>query len=269
MANANGVNSGTDTSGSARGGSEERARFEWARKQAREEREFLSHLGTYAAVIAGLFLIDLLTGGDWWFFWPALGWGIAVLIHGIQVYSGGFMGPDREARRTRELMGESRTEPKRTQSPAGARADADKAVAGLIRRGSSAVIGMRADADRIRSEEIRLQALTICGRADDILRVLTEPGRDELLAREFVDQVLGPAESLLTNYTRLSERQIASAVPALRRVETDDLPLLAKTLDDIYQRLHQDDLVSLEVASEMLSLGRSIGIQAGAERGDN
>ena len=116
--------------------------------------------------------------------------------------------------------------------------------------------------------QVREQALGVCARADSILLALSEPDRDELLAREFVEHVLTPARTLFANYVRLSDRQIASAAPALRRVETHDLPLLQRTLDDIHERLHQDDLVSLEVASEMLSLGRALSVDAGAETGE-
>ena len=41
------------------------------------------HLGSYLAVIAGLWLIWALTGADYpWPIWPMLGWGIGLLGHG-------------------------------------------------------------------------------------------------------------------------------------------------------------------------------------------
>jgi hypothetical protein len=45
------------------------------------------HLRTYAVIGATLFLIDLSTPGPWWFYWPALGWGIAVAAHWLYVKS--------------------------------------------------------------------------------------------------------------------------------------------------------------------------------------
>lgn len=268
MANADGANSGNARTGAELMGREDRARIEWAKKQAREERDFLTHLGTYAAVIFGLLVLDLLTGPSWWFYWPALGWGVGVLIHGFQVYSGKWFDPNREERRMQQLLAEREQAERRANPTSSSRAAESPGLSQLIRRGTNAVNGMRADAERIDADDVRMRAIGICDRADAILRVLAEPGRDELLAREFVEQVLGPAESLLTNYTRLSERQVARATPALRRVESQDLPLLESTLDDIHERLHQDDLVSLEVASEMLSLGRAIGVRNEAETGD-
>jgi len=33
-----------------------------------------------------LFAIDWLTGGGWWFYWPMLGWGVGLAIHGMSVF---------------------------------------------------------------------------------------------------------------------------------------------------------------------------------------
>lgn len=51
---------------------------------AARRRRFASHLITWAVVNAGLFLVDLLSGGGWWFFWPLLGWGIFVALQGLR-----------------------------------------------------------------------------------------------------------------------------------------------------------------------------------------
>ncbi|MCC6703821.1 MAG: hypothetical protein IT334_03025 [Thermomicrobiales bacterium] len=182
-------------------------------------------------------------------------------IHGFQVFTGRRFGPDREAERTEALLRGANAVPTTAESKAGV----SEGLARLIKTGNESVRSMRASAARMSTEEARNQALDVCDRADSILVALVEPRRDDLLAHEFVEQVLTPANTLFANYVRLSERQVASAAPALRRVETHDLPLLERTLDDIHERLHQDDLVSLEVASEMLSLGRAIS--TGAEIG--
>jgi hypothetical protein len=238
--------------------------IEWARKQAREERDFRSHLVSYAVVIGFLFIVDLITGDGFWFYWPALGWAVALTFHAIQVYTGR-SGTDRVERRTEELLRRTRdaASPDVVRQP-----PASGALSRLIEEGRRDVQAMRADAKRIAAPDVREQALGVCTRADSILFALSEPGRDELLAREFVDQVLEPAETLYANYVRLSERNIANAAPALRRVEAYDLPLLERTLDDIHERLHQEDLVSLEVASEMLSLGRALDVNVEAETGE-
>jgi hypothetical protein len=48
------------------------------------ESDFGEHLRVYLAVIALLVAIWALTGlGYFWPVWPAMGWGIAVLVHGL------------------------------------------------------------------------------------------------------------------------------------------------------------------------------------------
>lgn len=49
---------------------------------AARRRRFASHVITWLVVNAGLFLINLLSGGVWWFLYPLLVWGIAVALHG-------------------------------------------------------------------------------------------------------------------------------------------------------------------------------------------
>lgn len=48
-------------------------------------RGFRTHLLAYVSVNGALFLIDLLTPGAWWFIWPMLGWGLAVVAHWLYV----------------------------------------------------------------------------------------------------------------------------------------------------------------------------------------
>ena len=51
---------------------------------------FRSHAMAYAIVNAGLLAINLLTSpGEWWFFWPMLGWGVGVAAHWASVYIDG------------------------------------------------------------------------------------------------------------------------------------------------------------------------------------
>lgn len=56
--------------------------------QAKVKVAFRTHLIIYIAVISLLAIINLLaTPGYIWFKWPLLGWGIAIVIHAISVYS--------------------------------------------------------------------------------------------------------------------------------------------------------------------------------------
>ena len=47
----------------------------------RDREGFKRHLRTYVGVIGFLFIIDLLTGHGWWFYWPALAWGLGLFLH--------------------------------------------------------------------------------------------------------------------------------------------------------------------------------------------
>ncbi len=58
--------------------------YDKARERARTLQGLYVHLFVFAIVNAGLFLINWATrgpDGDWWFYWPLLGWGVAVVIH--------------------------------------------------------------------------------------------------------------------------------------------------------------------------------------------
>ncbi len=57
----------------------------------------------------GLFVINLLSGGQWWFYWPLLGWGVGLGVHALNVFVlGGRFGQDWEERKTQEIMGRDR-----------------------------------------------------------------------------------------------------------------------------------------------------------------
>lgn len=58
--------------------------YEQARERARTIQGLYVHLFVFALVNGALFLINWATrgpDGDWWFYWPLLGWGVAVVIH--------------------------------------------------------------------------------------------------------------------------------------------------------------------------------------------
>lgn len=59
---------------------------EQQRIRAAEERVdaqigFFIHLAIYVVVIALLAFLDWRGGDDWWVHWPALGWGLGLLLH--------------------------------------------------------------------------------------------------------------------------------------------------------------------------------------------
>ncbi|MDY6834243.1 MAG: 2TM domain-containing protein [Chloroflexota bacterium] len=48
------------------------------------------HFAVYMVVIILMVLIDGITGGSWWFYWAAIGWGVALVMHSISVLSTGW-----------------------------------------------------------------------------------------------------------------------------------------------------------------------------------
>ncbi|MGL6312444.1 2TM domain-containing protein [Vibrio sp. WXL103] len=55
--------------------------------QVRAIKGFYSHLFTYLLVITTLFIINYVTyAGYIWAWWPALGWGVGIINHGINAY---------------------------------------------------------------------------------------------------------------------------------------------------------------------------------------
>jgi 2TM domain len=90
--------------------SNESASAERARRRLVSEKGFYVHLVTYVLVIAGLFIINVLTGhGRWWFVWPAVGWGIGIAVHALSAFGLiGLLGRDWEERRLKELIDEER-----------------------------------------------------------------------------------------------------------------------------------------------------------------
>ncbi|MDH4211142.1 MAG: 2TM domain-containing protein [candidate division WOR-3 bacterium] len=80
--------------------------YERAKKRVEELKSFYSHLFVYLAVNAGLFLLNILTSpSHLWFYWPLIGWGIGLAIHGLSVFgTQKMLGKDWEERKIQELM---------------------------------------------------------------------------------------------------------------------------------------------------------------------
>ena len=83
----------------------EDTRYRRARARAAELRGFYTNLFTYIAVNIVLFIIDVVTGGGWWFYWVTIFWGLGLAFHAWQVFGPGRrFGDEWEERKTRELM---------------------------------------------------------------------------------------------------------------------------------------------------------------------
>ena len=82
------------------------ARRKRAEKRVEDIKGFYIHLGIYLTVNAMLFLIDLVASRDSvWFYWPLLGWGVAVAINAFVVITdNGIFGPEWEERKIAKYM---------------------------------------------------------------------------------------------------------------------------------------------------------------------
>ena len=61
--------------------------YQRAKKRAVAKYGFYRHLGTYTAVGILLVVINLSASPEYyWVKWPLMGWGIAVLFHGMKVF---------------------------------------------------------------------------------------------------------------------------------------------------------------------------------------
>jgi hypothetical protein len=83
------------------------AEFKRARERAQALQGLYIHLLVYAVVNTGLFLINWATRGPeggWWFYWPLLGWGVAVAIHAMSIVAPIFS-PDWADRRAERMLG--------------------------------------------------------------------------------------------------------------------------------------------------------------------
>lgn len=226
-----------------------------AKKRAKEIAEWATHAGVYVIVIGFLFLIDLFSGSGWWFFWPALGWGVGLAIHTWTTF-----GPrvDEEwiERKVQNQMAKRQgraAAPQWSEPTATRTAAPDASVAQITQQASDKIDELRRVARRIPKPAVRRQALELLASADQIVAALSDGAGDETMARTFLDRYLGPTSVILERYQRLAVRDISSAEPVLNRVEEHDLPLLNRRLKELHDKLHQGDVIDLQVASEMLA----------------
>lgn len=77
-----------------------------AQKKVEDIKGFYGNLTSYIVVITGLAILNLISSpSHLWFLYPAIGWGIGVVVHGMSVYNYmPFLGRDWEEKKIRELM---------------------------------------------------------------------------------------------------------------------------------------------------------------------
>lgn len=78
-----------------------------ALEQVKDIKSFYTNLMTYVIVIAMLFVINYLTNpGYIWAWWPALGWGIGVVSHGLSAFEVvNLFGPEWEKKQVEKRLG--------------------------------------------------------------------------------------------------------------------------------------------------------------------
>lgn len=81
-------------------------RYYQAKKRVEEIKGFYGHLASYLLVNTFLFILNIMTSPDHlWFYWPLLGWGIGLAIHGMKVFDYlPFFGKNWEEKKIKELM---------------------------------------------------------------------------------------------------------------------------------------------------------------------
>lgn len=75
--------------------------------QVRDQKGFYNHLISYACVMFGLLIINLITSPqNLWVVWPMLGWGIGVAVHGLNVFESlSLFGADWERKQIEKRLG--------------------------------------------------------------------------------------------------------------------------------------------------------------------
>ncbi|WP_406661642.1 2TM domain-containing protein [Methanolobus sp. ZRKC3] len=72
-----------------------------AQARVKELKNFYNHLILYLVIMGLLIFIDYSDGGNWWVQWPIIGWGIFVVIQGINVSK---FGKNWEDKKIKEIM---------------------------------------------------------------------------------------------------------------------------------------------------------------------
>ena len=81
-------------------------RYQQAKERVEALRGFYIHLTVYVIVNLFLFILNIVVSPDrLWFYWPLLGWGIAIVLHAISVFGSGYLpGTDWEEKKIREIV---------------------------------------------------------------------------------------------------------------------------------------------------------------------
>ena len=87
---------------------EEGSKYQRAKERVEALKGFYVHLCVYILVNLILFLANIIASPErLWFYWPLLGWGIAIVVHAFVVFGvDRLFAADWEERKIREIMEE-------------------------------------------------------------------------------------------------------------------------------------------------------------------
>jgi hypothetical protein len=88
--------------------------------------------------------------------------------------------------------------------------------------------------------------------AANVLNVIQIDPRKRESADAYLTGYLTPIHSIVSRYVLLAERDVDSAADALAKTEHETLPRIEDALQRLYEKLHAEDVIDLEVESEML-----------------
>lgn len=83
----------------------EEQRYLKAKKRVKEIKGFYTHLAVYLLNIPVIIFVNLKFSPQFhWFWFSALGWGVAIVIHALVTFSNSFFSKDWEERKIKEIM---------------------------------------------------------------------------------------------------------------------------------------------------------------------
>ncbi|MFA6296458.1 MAG: 2TM domain-containing protein [Patescibacteria group bacterium] len=83
---------------------QEEEKYKKAKQKVAQLKAFYINLVTFIVVNLILFIINLVIGGGWWFYWVTIFWGIAVIVHAISVFTGNKFDNEWEEKKIKEEM---------------------------------------------------------------------------------------------------------------------------------------------------------------------
>ena len=79
----------------------EQQAYQRAIERAKELKRYYTSLGTYVIFCIFFFVLNYFTSyGNWWFYWPMIGWGLSIALKTIKVYN---FGSDWEENKAKEI----------------------------------------------------------------------------------------------------------------------------------------------------------------------